>query len=135
MSARGKRILAIDNDEEVLIELDLFLTERGYHTSVAFGSREGIQFLQTKTFDLVLLDDYLPDADPDEMIKQIQVLQPGCPIVVMQPNSPRPIEIEKAHAHGSLGLVCKRALPEILEIIQKHLNNTTTDAPSYEGKR
>jgi CheY-like chemotaxis protein len=135
MSTCEKRILAIDNDEEVLIDLDSFLTERGYHTHMAFGSREGIQQLQTGTFDLVLLDDYLPDADGAEMIKQIQALQPGCPIVIMQPTSPSPIEIEQAHALGAWGLVGKRSLPEILREIRKHMNKATSDALSQKGKR
>ncbi|MBZ5537397.1 MAG: response regulator [Acidobacteriia bacterium] len=134
MSNRGKRILAIDNDEEVLIDLDLFLAERGYHTSTAFGSREGIQLLQTRTFDFVLLDDFLPDADCEEMIKQIQAFQPGCPVVIMQPTTPSPIEIGQVHALGALGLVGKRALPEIMSVIQKHMNKATRDAPSCEGK-
>lgn len=112
MSTRGKRILAIDNDEEVLIDLDLFLTERGYHSSTAFGSKGAVQLLQREAFDLVLLDDYLPDTGCEEMIKQIQALQPGCPIVVMQPTSPGPREIEQVHALGAVGLVRKRAHPE-----------------------
>jgi CheY-like chemotaxis protein len=135
MSTQGKRILAIDNDEEVLMDLDLFLTERGYHTSTAIGSGEGIQLLQSGVFDLVLLDDYLPNVDCVEMIKQIQVLQPGCPIIVMQPTSPHPRESEQVRALGAADLVSKRSHGEILERIQQYLMSEGTDAKSIEVKR
>lgn len=117
------------------MDLDLFLTERGYHLNTAIGSREGIQLLQAQAFDLVLLDDYLPDADCLERIKQVRVLQPGCPIIVMQPTSPHPREREQVRALGAADLVSKRSHSEILERIQQCLKRECTDAKSIEVKR
>src|SRR5439155_15555861 len=55
------RVLVVDDDESVLTLLNQLLEEAGYETTTAWGGREAIEILRQSVFDLVLLDDYLPD--------------------------------------------------------------------------
>jgi two-component system KDP operon response regulator KdpE len=70
--AARKRILVIDDDEQVLISLQCLLENEGYETTVAWSGQEGLALLRSKGFDLVLLDDYLRDIEHEEIFNEIR---------------------------------------------------------------
>jgi DNA-binding response OmpR family regulator len=70
--AARKRILVIDDDEQVLISLQCLLENEGYETTVAWSGQEGLALLRARGFDLVLLDDYLRDVEHEEIFNEIR---------------------------------------------------------------
>ncbi|MCL5670440.1 MAG: response regulator, partial [Acidobacteria bacterium] len=70
--AATKRILVIDDDEQVLISLEYLLENEGYETTVAWSGQEGLALLRSNVFDVVLLDDYLRDIEHEEIFNEIR---------------------------------------------------------------
>ncbi len=67
-----KRILIVDDDEHVLIVLQAMLENEGYDTTTAWGGLEALSLLRSRPFDLVLLDEYLPDLEASAILAHIQ---------------------------------------------------------------
>lgn len=117
--AAKKRILVIDDDEQVLISLECLLENEGYETTVAWSGQEGLSLLRSKGFDLVLLDDYLRDIEDVEIFNAIRGMEIH-PLVMLTENSLMP----EARRHfidlGATDTVCKWAPPkEIAEQVRK----------------
>ena len=77
-----KHVLIVDDEERNLIKLESLLENRGYDTVTAWGGKEALKLLQSRDFDLVLLDDFLPDIASEEILKAIRRL-PVQPLVAL----------------------------------------------------
>ncbi|RDW20244.1 DNA-binding response regulator [Oceanobacillus arenosus] len=78
----GKRILVIEDDEEISKLLSFILTKSGMDSVVAYSGTEGLLQLQNNTFDLILLDLMLPGKTGEELIKQVRE-ESMIPIIVI----------------------------------------------------
>lgn len=77
-----KSVLIVDDDERNLITLESLFESRGYDTVTAWGGKEALKLLRSRDFDLVLLDDFLPDIPSEEILKAIRQL-PIQPLVAL----------------------------------------------------
>lgn len=68
----GKRILIIEDDQEISKLLSVILTKLGMDAVVAYSGTEGLLQLQNNIFDLILLDLMLPGKSGEELIKKIR---------------------------------------------------------------
>lgn len=78
----GKRILIIEDDQEICKLLSVILTKLGTDTVLAYSGTEGLLQLQNNTFDLILLDLMLPGKSGEELIKVIREDR-SIPIIVI----------------------------------------------------
>jgi len=67
-----KRILCIEDHPEMIELIRLILSREGFAVEGAEGGREGLQAIQEKPPDLVLLDLMMPDMDGWEVYRQIK---------------------------------------------------------------
>lgn len=67
-----KRILCIEDHPEMIELIRLILSREGFTVDGAGGGREGLQAMQEKPPDLVLLDIMMPDMDGWEVYRQIK---------------------------------------------------------------
>ncbi len=79
-----KRILIVDDDEHVLVALEGLLEDEAYDTTTAWSGEEALRWLKSKPFDLVLLDDCLPDMNSSDILRYIQDLEVQPLVIVMQ---------------------------------------------------
>lgn len=77
-----KRILIADIDDDFLTRTEVLFEDKGYQTTTAWGGQEAIRKLQSESFDLVLLSDYLPDVSGKELWHVLELL-PVCPSVAI----------------------------------------------------
>lgn len=70
--SEGKRILIIEDDQEINMLLSEILTKSNFETVVAYSGTEGLLQLEHNTFDLILLDLMLPGKSGEELIKEIR---------------------------------------------------------------
>ena len=68
----GKRILIIEDDQEISMLLSVILAKSNLKPVVAYSGTEGLLQLENNTFDLILLDLMLPGKSGEELIKQIR---------------------------------------------------------------
>jgi putative two-component system response regulator len=68
----GKRILVVDDDENILNLEKTILEQRGFEVTGAVGGAEALEVLGSKTFDLVLLDVMMPEVDGFTVCRKIK---------------------------------------------------------------
>ena len=78
----GKRILIIEDDQEISKLLSVILTKLGMDTVLAYSGTEGLLQLQNNIFDLILLDLMLPGKSGEELVQEIRV-ESSIPIIVI----------------------------------------------------
>jgi CheY-like chemotaxis protein len=70
--AMAKRILVVDDDENILSLERTILEQKGFHVTTAGGGEEALRLLREQAFDLVLLDVMMPDKDGFEVCRLIK---------------------------------------------------------------
>lgn len=67
-----KRILLVDDEEEIRNVFDVALKSGGYEVFIAKNGKEALEIIKTQKFDLVLLDQMMPDMSGNETLKAIK---------------------------------------------------------------
>ena len=76
-------ILVIDDDRAVLSTVKLLL-ERAAHTVEAVdNSQAGLRLLETREFDLLVVDIFMPGMDGFETMRHVHQSRPQMPVIVM----------------------------------------------------
>jgi twitching motility two-component system response regulator PilG len=68
----AKRILVVDDDENILNLERTILEQKGFEVTGAQGGAEALNILAEKTFDLVLLDVMMPEVDGFTVCRKIK---------------------------------------------------------------
>jgi excisionase family DNA binding protein len=77
------RILVIDDDAVIGLLFKEALDPLG-HTVIATGtSKEGIEYAERLTFDMVFLDLKMPDIDGAETLARIKKVKPNLPVIII----------------------------------------------------
>jgi two-component system OmpR family response regulator len=106
--ARSLRILVVEDEPSIRRGLCDVLTFRGYKVESADNGRRGLEQLTSTSFDLVLLDVMLPDADGFDILykmRQHPALS-AVPVIMMTGKATREAVI-KGLAGGADGYVTK----------------------------
>lgn len=83
VSIGAKRVLIVDDDEEIRFIADYALREMGYVTMTASNADAALDLLRHETYDVVLTDALMPKLDGRELCKLIKTRHPGVKVVVM----------------------------------------------------
>ncbi|HLA77277.1 MAG TPA: response regulator [Vicinamibacteria bacterium] len=68
-----KKILVVDDEDDILHFLELVLQEKGFDVLTASGGHEALTRAQIEKPDLVLLDIMMPQMDGWEVLKLLRV--------------------------------------------------------------
>jgi len=68
----GKRILVVDDDENILSLERTILEQKGFDVTAAGGGAEALKLLGEHPFDLVLLDVMMPEIDGFTVCRKIK---------------------------------------------------------------
>ncbi len=82
-SSRETRILMIEDDVRLAEMLRTYLREAGYTVALADDAARGMRHLEQQSYDLVLLDLMLPDADGLDVCRAIRQSQRLLPIIMI----------------------------------------------------
>jgi CheY-like chemotaxis protein len=77
MASDPIKILIVDDDEVVLIELERLLEGEGYSTAIAWSGREALALSDRLRFDLLLVDEYVGDLDTEVLLTGLKTRQPN----------------------------------------------------------
>jgi DNA-binding response OmpR family regulator len=84
MTERKKRILLVEDDEDVYDFLAPFLADKGYDVRMAHDGGEGIRAVEQFAPDLVILDLMMPHLDGYDFLRVLSsVLRPIVPKVIV----------------------------------------------------
>ena len=76
-------ILVIDDDRAVLNTVKLLLERAAHAVEAVDNSRAGLRLLETQTFDLLIVDIFMPGMDGFETMRLVHRSRPQMPVIVM----------------------------------------------------
>ncbi len=116
-----KRILFVDDDLAFGGITKLSLEYSGYEVSAVHSGYEALRVFSTapRSFDLVILDQEMPDLEGTEVARTLALLRPGMPILLYTGCEDGDIGI-KARAAGIMEVAAKSlTTEELLDLIGK----------------
>ncbi len=69
-------ILVVDDNVDIGINMSDILADMGYDTDVATNGSSALKLIESKTYDVALLDFKMPDMDGATLYERIKTLQP-----------------------------------------------------------
>jgi CheY-like chemotaxis protein len=110
-------VLIVDNNERILWKFQELLENAGFNTATTWSGHEALSLLQSGRFDVLLVDDYLPDLHAHDFLDRIQRLPIKPWVVVMQASTPKPSELRRYDALGAATVVDKRDLAKVCQAV------------------
>jgi CheY-like chemotaxis protein len=116
-----KRILAVDDDEMVLMALGELLQPEGYEVHLVSSGSEALQRLDENGYDLLLLDIIMPLMDGFELCRKVRDKEKyrETPIVFLTAKSREEDRISGLAAGANLFLSKPISPEKLLEIVSR----------------
>jgi DNA-binding response OmpR family regulator len=114
-----KKILVVDDEDDILQFLELVLREKGYDVVTAASGQEALTRAQIEKPDLVLLDIMMPQMDGWEVLKLLRVDDETAdiPVAMLSARTEAKDRVQGLQ-EGAIDYICKPfALQELLEKI------------------
>ncbi len=125
------KILVIDDEVDICMILDRFLTKKGFDVTVAHRGADGMKEVKKAAFDLVISDFRLPDMNGLELLKQVKSENPMLKVIIITGYSDIRMAVELIK-YGAVDYVTKPLYPEELLSL---INDTLADeSPTDEGQ-
>jgi two-component system nitrogen regulation response regulator NtrX len=102
-------ILVVDDESGVRSALAGILGDEGYQVTTAESGEAGLEAMESRRFDLVLLDVWLPRMDGLEALARMRTLDPDVPVVVIS-------------GHGSIETAVKAVRMGAQDFVEKPLS-------------
>jgi DNA-binding NtrC family response regulator len=83
VTAASPLLLIVDDDQVARELLAETLGREGYRVRVAGGGEEALRLVGAEPFDMALVDLRMPDVDGLAVLKQLAMIQPGLPVVIL----------------------------------------------------
>ena len=118
----GKKILLVDDEEDILDFLELILEEQGYAVIKANSGREALAAAQMNRPELILLDIMMPEMDGWEVLKLLKADEEvsHIPVAMLTARTEMKDKIQGLQ-EGAIDYICKpfatKELLDKLEII------------------
>jgi len=76
-------VLVVDDDPAIAELVETALAEEGYRTAAASNVADAVSTLQGGTFNLAVLDVYLPDGTGLELAAKLKGISPKLPVIII----------------------------------------------------
>lgn len=102
--AATKRVLIVEDDQDVLLVLRDRLESYGYDVTTVTDGREAVQEISRSQYALVIMDIMMPEMDGVEALRLIRGMKQVIPVIMITANKERAIE---SLALGAQGYILK----------------------------
>ena len=113
-----KRVLIVDNNERILWTFQAVLENAGFDTHTTWSGHEALSLLKAEDFDVLLVDDYLPDLHATDFLERVGRLPIQPWVVVMQCSTPKSSDVRRYDALGVSAVVDKRDSAKVREAVR-----------------
>jgi len=118
-----KKILVIDDDRDICLLLNRFLSRRGYEVIEMYTGKKALTWLDGNQPNLVMCDYRLGDMDAMEMLSSIKNKYPEMPVIIITGYSDMRTAV-KVMKMGAYDYITKPLLPdEIIHTIQQAIDH------------
>jgi two-component system nitrogen regulation response regulator NtrX len=108
-------VLIVDDETEIRNTLESILREEGYAVTTSGTATEALELLRDASYDVVLLDIWLPDADGLDTLAEIRRLESG-----------NPPEVIMISGHGTIESAVKATKLGAYDFLEKPLSTERT---------
>ncbi|MBN2600425.1 MAG: response regulator [Candidatus Marinimicrobia bacterium] len=77
------RILIIDDEPNVCEFLAEYLEYKGFETKMCQSGKEALKYLESETFDAILLDLIMPEMNGLEVLEKIRLMKIMIPVIIV----------------------------------------------------
>src|SRR5215211_6568837 len=77
------RVLIVDDDPMVCAAIEIYLERHGFDVTIADGGEAGLRALEHASFDLMLVDIFMPHMRGFESIRIFHERAPAVPLIAM----------------------------------------------------
>ena len=116
MTAAAPMLLVVDDDQVARELLAETLAREGYRVRVAGGGEEALRLAGAEPFDMALVDLRMPDLDGLGVLKQLAMIQPDLPVVILTAFATIETAIEAVNA-GAFDYLSKPFRMEEIKIV------------------
>ncbi len=121
-----KKILVIDDDQDICLLLNRFLTRRGYEVIEMYTGKKALSWMDGNQPDLVMCDYRLGDMDAMEMLTSIKNKYSEVPVIIITGYSDMRTAV-KVMKMGAYDYITKPLLPdEIIHTIQQAIDHSVS---------
>jgi two-component system response regulator VicR len=137
VAGKGKKILCIEDNPEMIDLVDLILARRGYEVIGAVGGQEGIETIQREKPDLILLDLMMPEVDGSDVFHWMQKNAESrhIPVVVVTAKTAPIDKVLWLNVAKVDGFVTKPFGPKELEDVVEKVLRVKETGEAREGER
>jgi CheY-like chemotaxis protein len=127
------RVLVVDDDPMVCMAIEVYLERHDFQVMIADGGEAGLRALDGSTFDLMIVDIFMPHMRGFESIRIFHERAPTIPLIAMSGyafanlNSPAPDFLRMALELGASRCLRKPFTPAALLTV---INECLTEAQS-----
>ena len=128
----SKKILVVDDEDDILHFLELVLKEKGYDVVTAANGHEALTTAQIEKPDLVLLDIMMPQMDGWEVLKLLRVDDETAhiPVAMLSARTEAKDRVQGLQ-EGAIDYICKPFdLRALIAEVRRHLGT-----PAPESRR
>jgi len=83
LGADMTRVLVVDDDPMVCTAIEIYLERHGFEVTIADGGETGLRALEDSSFDLMIVDIFMPHMRGFESIRIFHERAPAIPLVAM----------------------------------------------------
>jgi DNA-binding response OmpR family regulator len=120
MTPTPKKILVVDDEDDILHFLELVLGDKGYSVSTATNGHDALATAQVERPDLILLDIMMPKMDGWEVLKLLRVDEQtsSVPVAMLSARTEAQDRVQGLQ-EGAIDYICKPfSLQELLGKIE-----------------
>jgi CheY-like chemotaxis protein len=111
-------LLIVDNDDQILLAFRELLGNSGFDIHTTWSGHEALALLKSGKFDVLLVDDYLPDLHAHDFLERVAGLAIQPWVVVMRDSTPKSTELRLYESVG------------VSEVVDKHNSLSVRQAVS-----
>lgn len=123
MSTKKKKILIVDDEQNITWSMEKYLSKEGYFIATADSAKKGAELLNASPFDLVITDMKMPDVDGFQFLNWIKKNHTSSKVVIMTAFGSTTIR-DEARKIGAYRYFEK---PVDLNQLRKFINETLAD--------
>ena len=121
MPKARRRILCVEDHEDTRSMLTLLLEREGYYVIAVENATTGLLLAQTQTFDLLVLDIWLPDGDGHKLCLKVREFDEYTPVVVYS-GAARESDRHEAVLSEADAFVAKPDVDKLMETVKYFLD-------------
>ncbi|MDF1614659.1 sigma-54-dependent transcriptional regulator [Desulfurivibrio dismutans] len=125
MGAKSRKILVVDDEQNMRVALYEALSRGGYEVKVAENGRMALEMVASEAPDLVVTDIRMPEMDGIEMLQKVQAVRPGLPVVIITGYATVETAVE-AMKQGAVDYILK---PFPVEVIEETIKKVFREGP------